>query len=100
MYAPRPARTTIRAIVERTPRINPPRPRDEQSAIRNLQSAFASPPSPPGVDARAENRRWNDQQRQPHDVRLLRRRQRDAAIVRLLRPDRNQVLLLRQPADR
>src|SRR5436190_21016913 len=69
-------------------------------AIVDRRPRMALPPPPPGVDARPEDRGWNNQQRQPHDVRLLGRRERDAPIVRLLRTDRNQILLLREPADR
>src|SRR5262245_48367844 len=81
MYAPRPAATTASAIVDFSPRM------------------ILSAPPPPRIDASAENRSRNDQQRQPGDVRLLRLRHRDAAIFRILRPDRNQVFLLRQPAE-
>src|SRR6516225_3223161 len=80
MYAPRPASTTTRAMVERRPRI-------------------LGPPLEPGHDPGAEDAARNDEQRQPEDVRFLRRRQRDAAVVRILRTDRDQVVLLREPAD-
>ena len=55
--------------------------------------------SAPAVDAGAEHQARHDEQRQPGDVVLLRRRQREPAVARFLRPDRDQVLLLRQPAD-
>src|SRR5262252_8041153 len=79
MYAPRPPSTTISAIVDFRPRI--------------------SPPPPPGVDPAREYDPGDDQQRQDRDVRLHRRGHRDPPIVRLLRANRDQVLLLRQPAD-
>src|SRR3954453_16418272 len=104
MYPPRPARTTTSAIVERSPRITAPlqsqsATRHPQSAIRNPRSAIPRLSSPPpGVYAGAEDATGDDQQRQNEDALLLRHGHRDAAIVGFLRSDRNQVLLLRQPA--
>src|SRR5439155_18440083 len=56
-------------------------------------------PPPPGVDARAEDARGDDQERQQRDVVLLRGRHRNPAVVGFFWADRDQVLLLCQPAD-
>src|SRR6267154_6057697 len=79
MYAPRPRSTTISAMVDFRPRI--------------------LPPPPPRVDAAREDDAGNDEQREQLDVGLHGRRHGDAPIVGLFRPNRDQVLLLRQPAD-
>src|SRR5262245_1899927 len=80
MYPPRPASTTTNAIVDFSPRMD-----------------LSSPP--PRVDAGREDGAGDDENRQPVEVRLLRRRQRDAAIVGVLGTNGNEILLLRQPAD-
>src|SRR2546421_10159338 len=103
MYAPRPASTTISAMVIGV--LASQSPSSPQSGVPQPQAALSSPKSairnphclsspPPRVNPAAENQSGNDQQRQPDDVRLLRRGQRDAAIVRFLGTDRNQVFLL------
>src|SRR5437016_5350314 len=65
MYAPRPASTATSAIVERRPRMT-----------------LLTPP-PPGIHTRSEDHPGDDEQRQPHDVVLLRGRQRDPPVVGL-----------------
>src|SRR5476651_1786493 len=78
MYAPRPPSTTISAIVDRRPRI-------------------LTPPQP-CVDAGPEDEARDDEQREPREVGLLRRREDQPAIVGLFRADGDQVFLLREPA--
>src|SRR5437773_7814332 len=80
MYPTSPASTTASTIVDARPRM-------------------LSPP-PPGVDPGAEHSRRNEQQRHPEHARLLTGCQRDAPVACFLRPDGNQVFLLRQPVHR
>src|SRR5712691_3477415 len=80
MYATRPASTTTSTRVD----------------FRPLTSAL----SPPGVDAGAEDERRHDEERHPEDSRRLARRDGQTTVARRPRPDRNQVLLLREPVDR
>src|SRR5581483_6322284 len=91
MYAPRPASTTMRAMVDLRPRMIGFPPPDAAAPL---------PPPPPGVDARGEDEPRDQQQRQDGQVVLLRRGERDPAILGVLGPDRDQVLLLRQPSER
>ena len=74
---------------------------DDDERERRLEAAHASRAS--AARSRCRCRRSSDgnaEHRDPVDVGLLRRRQRQAAIVGFLGPDRDEVLLLRQPADR
>src|SRR5688572_1645365 len=80
MYAPSPPRTTTSASVDQSPRI--------------------LPPPPPRIDARREHQARNDEEAENHDPVLLIRGERQSLILRLAGPDRNQVLLLRQPVER
>src|SRR5882672_9070313 len=79
MYPTSPRSTAASAIVDVSPRT----------------SAFP----PPRIDARAEDERRDDEQRHPQHRRSLPRRDRQAAVVGGLGPDRDQVFLLRKPAD-
>src|SRR6185369_12718984 len=79
MYATRPINTTSSAIVDFKP----------------LTSAFP----PPRVDARAEHQCRDHEQRHPQHRTRLPLRDRQAAVAWRFRPDRNQVLLLREPVD-
>src|SRR5689334_17099412 len=80
MYATRPISTAISAIVDLTP----------------LTSAFP----PPCIDAGAEDDRRDREQRHPQHRGRLPLRDRQPAVAWRFRPDRNQVLLLREPVDR
>src|SRR5207249_7011263 len=80
MYATRPRRTTTSAMVDFRPRT----------------SAFP----PPRIHAGAEDERGHHEERHPEDGCRVASRQRQATIAGGPRPDRDQVLLLRQPVDR
>ena len=95
-----PARLDGRLLPGRRSRCTPTRPTSTTtSAIVDLSPRTSSLP-PPGVDARAEDERRDDEQRHPQESPVWRRGHRQPAVVGVLRPDRDQVLLLRQPADR
>src|SRR5687768_13194385 len=55
------------------------------------------PPSPPGLDAREQDQSGHDEHGEIENPAFLIRRQRDAAILRILGADRDEIFLLRQP---
>src|SRR6516164_2820360 len=58
-----------------------------------------SPSPPPVIDTCAENRPRDDEQGDPRDIGLLRCGQRNAPVLGIPGADRDQILLLREPAD-
>src|SRR6266542_6259412 len=70
------------------------------SSTRNERRPFMLAPPPPGLDAREQDQARHNEHRQVENPALLVRGQRDALILRIARPDRDQVLLLREPVHR
>src|SRR6185436_6639506 len=69
------------------------------SRIRNESPRRILSPPPPRLDPADQDQPGDDDDREPEDLTLALGRQRDAPVLRILRPDRDQVLLLREPVD-